>query len=392
MPSDWQRALIALSATVVSAAIIGLLFWARAIFIPVTMAIFLAFVLGPIVTRLQRRGLGRTPAVIATVSLVLLASVGIGALVVQQVSQVANDLPDRQAAIMEKLLAAKRWVVGDGDSRFAKLINDVSAVIMPAEAADQKKVVVTSSSPLSGMFDTYGSPIIEILGQAAFTFILTVYMLLRREDLRNRVIRLLGAGQVTTTTKAVNDASNRISKYLFSQLLVNTVFGLIIMLGLVVLGVKYSILWGFIATVMRYVPYIGTWIGLIPPVLYSFATATSANWAGEYGQPVMVLMLFIGLEAFCNNVVEPHLYGQSMGLSEVAQLIAAAFWGFLWGPIGLILSGPLTVCVLVLGRHVSRFNFFVVLLGDESVLDARVAFYQRLAAPRSGRGDRGGAG
>ena len=141
---------------------------------------------------------------------------------------------------------------------------------------------------------------------------------------------------------------------------------------------KYSILWGFIATLMRYVPYIGTWIGLIPPVLFSFATAPA--WGDGWGQPIAVAVLFLGLEAICNNLVEPRVYGQSMGLSEVAQLVSAALWAFLWGPMGLILSGPLTVCLLVLGRHVSRFNFFVVLLGDEPALEPRVAFYQRLAA------------
>src|SRR5262249_20839297 len=142
--------------------------------------------------------------------------------------------------------------------------------------------------------------------------------------------------------------------------------------------VPYCILWGFIATLMRYVPYIGTWVGLIPPVLYSVAIAP--EWGGGWGQPLAVLALFLGLEAICNNIVEPLVYGKSMGLSEVAQLVAAAFWMFLWGPIGLILSGPLTVCLLVLGRHVRQFEFFVVLLGDKPALEPQVAFYQRLAA------------
>ena len=377
MASDWQRALVALSATVVTAAIVGVLYWARSIFIPVTLAIFLAFVLAPAVARLQRRGLGRTTAVIATVGLVLFGSVGVGAVVVQQVAQLANTLPDRRDSITAKVQAAKLWISGDGTSRFGQLTNDLSGIIAP-KPAHQNTVVVEPASSFGGQMDSYLSPVAEVLGQAAFTFILTVYMLLRREDLRNRMIRLLGDGKVTTTTKAVDDASQRISKYLLSQLMVNTAFGAIIAVGMFALGMKYALLWGFIATVMRYIPYIGTWIGLIPPVLFSFATAP--EWGGGWGQPIAVLSLFLGLEAFCNNVVEPALYGQSMGLSEVAQLIAAAFWGFLWGPLGLILSGPLTVCLLVLGRHVSRFNFFVVLLGDEPALDPRVAFYQRLAA------------
>ena len=377
MTSDWQRALVALSATVVTAAIVGVLYWARSIFIPVTLAIFLAFVLAPVVARLQRRKLGRTTAVVATVGLVMCVSLGVGAVVVQQVAQLADTLPDRRESITAKVQAAKLMISGDGSSRFSQLTNDLSGIIAP-KPAQQNTVVVEPASSFGGQMDAYVSPVAEVLGQAAFTFILTVYMLLRREDLRTRMIRLLGDGKITTTTKAVDDASQRISKYLLSQLMVNSAFGAIIAVGLFALGLKYALLWGFIATVMRYIPYIGTWIGLIPPVLFSFATAP--EWGGGWGQPVAVLVLFLGLEAFCNNVVEPALYGQSMGLAEVAQLIAAAFWGFLWGPLGLILSGPLTVCLLVLGRHVGRFNFFVVLLGDEPALDPRVAFYQRLAA------------
>jgi len=375
--SDWQRALVALAATVVTSAIVAVLYWARGIFIPVVLAIYFSFVLAPVVARLQRRGMGRTTAVFMTVGLLFFVSFGIGTMVAQQVGQLVDTLPDHRETIAAKVRTAKRWVVGEGPNRFGQMIDEINAIISPP-SENPKPVYVEQSAPLSSRFDAYLSPAAEILGQAAFTCILTVYMLLRREDLRNRMIRLLGAGKVTTTTKAVDDASHRISKFLLRQLMVNSAFGLLIAMGLFALGVKYSILWGFIATLMRYVPYIGTWVGLIPPVLFSFATAPS--WGEGWGQPVAVFVLFMGLELICNNFVEPTVYGQSMGLSEVAQLVAAAFWGFLWGPIGLILSGPLTVCLLVLGRHVPRFEFFAVLLGDEPPLEPQVAFYQRLAA------------
>ena len=374
MASDWQRALVALTATVIGAVVIGLLSWARTIFIPVTLAIFLAFVLTPVVSRLQRRGLGRTLAVVATVGMVVLGSFAIGTVILQQITQLAGTLPDRREAIKEKITEAKKMVVGNGENRFGKLVDGVGEIISPTPAGGANVVVEQAPPSMASQWSGYLDPAVEMLGQAAFTFILTVFMLLNREDLRNRMIRLLGSGSVTTTTKAVDDASRRISKYLLSQLMVNTTFGLIITVAMFALGVNYSILWGFIATLMRYVPYIGTWIGLIPPVLFSFATAEG------WGQPIAVFGVFIGLEMISNNLVEPKLYGQSMGLSEVAQLVAAAFWSFLWGPIGLILSGPLTVCLLVLGRHVSQFEFFVILLGDQPVLDPQVAFYQRLAA------------
>ena len=190
------------------------------------------------------------------------------------------------------------------------------------------------------------------------------------------MIRLTGDAQVTTTTKAADDASKRISRYLFMQLLINTAFGVIITVGLLAIGVDYALLWGFLASLMRYVPYIGTWLGLIPPAGRSRCAMSDGWW-----QPITVLALYVGLEVICNNVFEPWLYGTSMGLSEVAQLVAAAFWAFLWGPIGLILSGPLTVCLLVLGKYVPRFQFLEVLLGDEPALGAgRAAFYQRLTA------------
>jgi predicted PurR-regulated permease PerM len=376
--SEWQRALVTLAATVVTMTVVAVLFWARAIFIPVALAVFLAFVLAGPVARVQRWGLGRTPAVVAVVGVVLLVTLGVGAMIVHEVVALADTLPDRTEAIKAKVQAARDWVVGDGNSRFGQFIDEMSGVILPRRPTQATVVVEPAGSSFTSQLESYVSPAAEFLGQAAFTFILTVYMLIRREDLRNRMIRLLGGGRVTTTTKAVDEASQRISRYLLMQLMINTSFGVVITLGLVVLGVKYALLWGFVATVMRYVPYVGTWIGLIPPVLFSFATAP--EWGGGWGQPIAVMALFLGLEALCNNVFEPWLYGQSMGLSEVAQLVAAAFWAFLWGPIGLILSGPLTACLLVLGKYVRRFDFLEVLLGDEPALEPRVAFYQRLAA------------
>ncbi len=257
-------------------------------------------------------------------------------------------------------------------------MDDLEEVIFPKREAHQVIVVEQAPPPLPAQLQPYISPSIEVLGQAALTLILTIYMLIRREDLRNRMIRLLGDGRVTTTTKAVDEASRRISRYLLVQALINATFGLLISLGLLLLGVQYVLLWGFIAAVMRYVPYVGTWIGMIPPVLFSFATAPA--WGGGWGQPLAVFVLYFGLELVCANAVEPWLYGSSMGLSEVAQLVAAAFWAYLWGPIGLILAGPLTACLLVFGKYVRGAEFLEVLLGDQPALEPRVAFYQRLTA------------
>ena len=377
--AEWQRALTAMSGAVVFTVIIAALYWARSVFIPITLAIFLAFVLTPLVSRVQRLGLGRTPAVILALALTLLFVGGGGAVVAQQLQRLATTVsePERAAKFKAKIADAKASLAGSGDDHFSQLIDDLTKIISPRPTSGRPPMpvaIVSDSPPWMAQMEQYISPATEYLGQAAFAFILTVFMLLKKSDLRNRMIRLTGHGKVTTTTKAVDDASRRISKYLLMQLVVNTTFGVIITVGLFFMGVPLAPLWGAVATVMRYVPYIGTWIGLIPPTLFSAAMADG------WGQPAGVLALFLGLEAVSNNFVEPKLYGQSMGLSEVAQLTAAGFWAFLWGPIGLILSGPLTVCLLVLGKHVSRYQYFEVLLGDEEVLEPRVALYQRLTA------------
>jgi predicted PurR-regulated permease PerM len=378
MPTEWRRAIVVLSSTITTVVVVMGLYWARSIFIPIALAVLLSFVLSPIVVRLQHRGLGRSWAVLATLTLAALLIAGVGSLVAHQVSQLADTLPGRREAIKEKVAIAKASLVGDGQNRFGQLIDDITEVLAPEPPANAVVLVRPASPSIAAQVEKYLGPAAEILGQFAFTFILIIFMLLRREDLRNRAIRLLGNGRIMATTRAVDDASNRISRYLLSQLALNSSFGVLIAIGLFVIGVKYSLLWGFFSAMMRYVPYIGTWIGLIPPFILSLTT--SPEWAGPWGQPLAVLALYVCLEAFCINLIEPRLYGKSMGLSEVAQLVSAAAWAFLWGPIGLILAGPLTVCLLVLGRHVDRFHFLVVILGDEPPLKPRVAFYQRLVA------------
>ena len=175
-------------------------------------------------------------------------------------------------------------------------------------------------------------------------------------------------------TKALDDAGQRISRFLLMQLIVNATVGLSVGVGLLAIGVQYAFLWGFLAAVFRYIPYIGVWIAALPPIILSLAMFE--GWV----QPLLVIGLFLAIELLASNVAEPRLYGRSIGVSEVALLVAAAFWAFLWGPIGLVLSSPLTVCLVVLGKYVPQLKFLDVLLGDEPPLDAHVTFYQRLLA------------
>ncbi len=402
---DWRKWVIGASALVVAATLVATAYLARAIFIPIALAILIAFVLSPIVKWMEKRGLGRLPAVLATVGSAVVVFGLVAWAVSWQMATLTDELPNYTDNIKRKVREAREQLFGSGQGRFGSMIEEISEEVDPDKAKGQKE----KTEPPGGMTGGFGpvvpqrtsvrtetptevtvkppgsagldwveqlvSPAMEVIGQAAFAFILAVFMLVKREDLRNRLIRLIGQDdRLMATTRAVDDASRRVSRFLFMQLLVNTAFGIVITLTLLAIGAKYALLWGFLASVMRYVPYIGTWLGLIPPVVTSLAMSESL-W-----QPVTIIAVYGGLELISNNIIEPWLYGTNTGLSEVAQLISTAFWALLWGPIGLVLAAPLTVCLLVLGKYVPQLHFLEVLLGDEPVLPPHVSLYQRLAA------------
>jgi len=372
----WQRALTTLSALALFATIITALYWARTVFIPVTMAIFLAFILSPLVLWLRRLGLGKAPTVLIAVALASVVVLGVLGVVTWQLAELTMTLPEQVGTIKAKLESAKQTLGTGEDNRYEKMFDELAATIAPVQNPVEGQTVVVESkgNPWLSRAPQYLSPAAEVFGQAAFSLVLAVFILWKRDDLRNRFIRLIGDTRLTTATKAVDDASRRISRYLLMQLLINSVFGVLIAIAMFFIGVQYALLWGVVASLMRYIPYLGTWLGLLPAVLVTIAF-TDGWW-----QPLTVIAVYGILELICNNILEPELYGKSMGLSEVAQLIAAAFWAFLWGPIGLVLSGPLTVVLLVLGKYVSGLHFFEILLGDEPVLGLDVRFYQRLTA------------
>ena len=228
-------------------------------------------------------------------------------------------------------------------------------------------------TPLETLRDV-GGPLIAPFATAGLVVVLVIFMLLQREDLRDRVLRLVGGREVARATEAMDDAAKRISRYLLMQLIINVLYGIPVGIGLYFIGVPNPILWGCLATVLRFIPYLGPVIGALFPIALSFAVAP--GWT----LPLLTVALFVVLELFSNNVLEPWLYGASTGLSPVAVLVAAVFWTMLWGPLGLLMSTPLTVCLVVLGRHVPQLGFFDVLLGDEPALSPEVKFYQRLLA------------
>jgi hypothetical protein len=217
-------------------------------------------------------------------------------------------------------------------------------------------------------------PLLEPIATAALVAVLVIFLLLRREDMRDRLISLVGRGRLTLTTKALDEAGYRISRYLLMQLILNASFGLVVALGLFVLGVPYAFLWGFLAGVLRYIPYLGPWLAAILPLALSILV--TRGWA----TPLAVIGLFLVLETINNMFLEPWLYGRNIGVSDAAAIVAVAFWTWLWGPIGLVLAFPLTVCLVVIGKYVPFLKFFDVLLGDQPALDPHVGFYQRLLA------------
>jgi predicted PurR-regulated permease PerM len=379
----WQRALVVLTGTVVGVVVVAALYWAQVVFIPVALAVFLAFLLNPPVRLLQQRGLGRIPSVLLVVLLAGLLMGGLGWLAVRQVTGLLGQLPNYTANVKAKIQSIQQ--IGGGSARLEQMVDELTRQVQgkpagpdaapPRPAGQPAPVVVQPESPAwVGRLPGYLGPALEALAGLALALVLAVFMLLKREDLRNRFIRLVGHGQLTFTTKAVDDAGQRVSRYLFMQLLVNAGFGVALGLALLLIGVDHALLWGLLAAALRYVPYIGVWIAAA--LILALSLAMSPGWV----QPLLALGLIFALEMFTGNVVEPWVYGRSLGVSEVALLIAAAFWAFLWGPVGLVLSGPLTVCLVVLGRYVPQLQFFDVLLGDEPALDANVSYYQRLLA------------
>jgi CheY-like chemotaxis protein len=235
------------------------------------------------------------------------------------------------------------------------------------------KVTNGSTWNVSPLVSSAGQAI-ELLATMGLVVVLVVFMLLNREDVRSRLVRLLGEGRMTLTTKALDDAAQRIGRYLLAQLGLNTAFGLFIGGGLWLADVPYALVWGFCAALLRYFPFIGPWVATILPLTFSLLTAD--GWL----QPLAVVLLFVVCEILCNLVFEPWLYGQSIGVSQAALLVAIAFWTWLWGPGGLLLAPPLTVCLVVLGKYVPALKFFDILLGDEPALTPEVTYYQRLLA------------
>ncbi len=356
--------------------VVVVLYWAQAVFIPVALAILLTFVLTPPVTWLER-WIGRVPAVLMAVSLVFLLGGLAGWGLVRQLNHLTDDLPTYRANILAKISDVRGAGKGGSVEKLQETIDEIKTDLEKSETPRgtvSRPVVVTSEQVPGFPGFTWLSPIIGPLGTAALVVVLVIFMLLERRDLRDRLIGLFGHGRLTTTTKAFDEAGTRVSRQLLMQTLVNVVYGIVAGVGLYLLGVPYALVWAALGAVLRFVPYLGPVLGAGAPIVISLAALE--GWMG----PLSVLGLFVALELFTNLVLETVLYAGAAGVSQVALLISVAFWTWLWGPLGLLMATPLTVCLVVLGKHVPGLQFVGVLMADTPALPPDYGYYQRLLA------------
>jgi len=374
----------------VGVVVIAALYLGREVLIPITLAILLSFLLAPVVELLGRARLGRVPAVLIAVLMALGVLTGFGGVIGSQLAQLAGEIPQYSVTIEQKVDTVRAYTIGRLD-RFvgslghrAELLGvsrnsagaHPSAGSSPAGGTPQSApgAATAPGASLLALAERYLSTALLPLATVGIVFVVAIFILLQRQDLRDRLIRLFGATDLHRTTAALDDAARRLSKYFLTQLGINATFGLVIGIGLYFIGVPNPVLWGMLSALLRFVPYIGSFIAAGLPI--ALAAAVDPGWS----MAIWTAALYTVIELLVGQAVEPMMYGHGTGLSPLAVVVAAIFWSWLWGPIGLILSMPLTLCLVVLGRHVERLEFLEVLLGDRPALTPVESFYQRILA------------
>ena len=366
----------------VAVVVVAGLYLGRTVLIPITLAVLLSFLLAPIVNLLRRIHLGRVLSVIVAVLLALTVILALGGLIGSQIAGLAQNVPNYATTIRSKV----ETVQGFATSRLNRVMRGVGQEVQPTkqpqsnnpQTPDQQKPVQVEvhqpdATPMQ-IAERVIAPIVDPLSTTAIVVIVAIFVLLQREDLRDRLIRLFGSSDLHRTTAAMNDAARRLSRYFLTQLGINAAFGIITGTGLFLIGVPSPLLWGIIGLLLRFVPYIGAPLAAVLPL--ALAAAVSPGWS----MMAWTAGLYMVTEAIMGQAVEPMLYGHSTGLSPFSVVVSATFWTWLWGPIGLILSTPLTLCLVVLGRHVERLEFLDVILGDRPALTPVESFYQRMLA------------
>jgi predicted PurR-regulated permease PerM len=361
---------------------------ARDVLIPIALAVLLSFILDPVVRLLRRAWLGRVPAVFLAVGLTLGTILALGGLIGSQATQLAADIPTYATTIDDKINTIRTEALG----KVSLFIDTVTRQLQrfsalppqtrqapPANAGEpqQKPVPVELHQPSATPFqiaERVIAPVVPPLLTTAIVFVVTIFILLQQTDLRDRMIWLFGLRDMHRTTRALDDAARRLSRYLLTQLGLNALFGLTIGTGLLLIGLPNPLLWATLAALFRFVPYIGSVMaGLLPTAL---AAAVDPGW----GMALGTVALFVVTEVVMGQFIDPLAYGRSTGLSPIAVVVAAIFWTWMWGPIGLLVSTPLTMCLVVLGQHIKRLEFLDVLMGDRPALTVVESFYQRILA------------
>ena len=362
-----------LGALATAVLIVAVLSRAQAIFVPLALAIVVAFALGPVV-RLFERALGRVAAVAVVVFVALGAVVGFSYLLERQVVDLSAEMTKYSDSIQRKMIAL-RGSEGSGLGGLSKSVDRAVRNLDEQVEADQGARPVRVVPAEATALERIGSalaPVAEPLARAGIVLVLVIFFLIKREDLRDRFIRLVGRGHITLTTRALDEAGHRIGRFLAQQSAINGTFGVAVAAGLLGIGIPYAPLWGFVAAVLRFVPFVGTLFAMAVPAALAFA-----QFPGWW-QLVATLGLFLGLDVLVAYFVEPIVIGAKTGVSSMAMLVSAIFWFWLWGPVGLVLSTPLTVCLAVLGKHVPRLSYLAVVLDDQPALEDQLVLYHRL--------------
>jgi len=382
---DWPASVLVATRLMSLAILCAGLYWAQAVLVPLVLAALLTFLLSPLVARLDRLRVPRVVGVLLVMTLAGGAIGGVGYVVAGQLRSFATELPTHRQNIRTKIRQAIAVTRGGAIEHVQDTIEDISDVVEqgadPAPPARERqrdddeplRVTIEESPALLGNPQWLG-PLFGAVGTLGLTLLLAIFMLVKREDLRDRLVSLSGKPSLVVATKAFADAGERISRYLVMQFVVNASMGVAVGVGLYFIGVQYAALWGLAAGVLRYIPYVGPWAAALLPITVSLVT--TPGWE----QVAMVVGMFIVLELFSNNVMEPLLYGHSVGLSELAVIVASIFWTWLWGPIGLVIATPITACLVVLSTHVPALDAIGRLLGERPALKPHETVYQRLLA------------
>lgn len=373
-----------LTGVVVGVVIVAALYVGREVLVPITLAFLLCFVLSPLVAVLRRIRLGRILSVVLSVVVALGIILALGTAIGTQVADLAQDLPRYETTIQQKVEGLRATILASLSPLLGPLRRETpgeaSSQTRPkAPAANEETRPAAQAEPPSAawalkVLPTVLRPILNPLATFGIILVVTIFALLQKEDLRDRAIRLFGSSDLQRTTLAMDEAGRRLARYFLTQLGINTAFGLIVGTGLYWIGVPNPALWGIASALLRFIPYVGSWIAAALPL--ALAAASEPGWS----MAIWTAVLYAVVEVTLSQVVEPLVYGHSTGLSPFAVIVAAIFWTWLWGPIGLIISTPLTLCLVVLGRHIEHLEFIDVLLGDRPALSPVENLYQRMLA------------